>query len=446
MDPLAGYPADVGRELRRVLGAGPAQLLAAHGRGVPVPRGHRGEWSDGRQEIRPVVLDPLPNVVQAEEWQRLAAGVEQRHRALNAFLADAYRAAGRRRGDPDRSAEIVRAGVAARVGGRAQSRPRPRRRRAGLAGPARARRSPRPTWCAPRRGVDGGRPTTCRCRPGSGTRWPPATGSRAIGAGHFPPAGVLDCRRRRSAARRGARRRGPARRHGRSADRRPHARRRRRACSSTRLIADALDVPLVRRDRSVATAGRRARGGRRRAPRRPVDVLYRRFGDAGLGAYRTPAGQSLDVLLTEAVRAGRLGLANVPGNGIADDAATYAWVPAMIRLLPRRGAAAALGAHAGAGRPGAVGRRSATGCTSSCSRRSPATAAAGRCRARRARPRSSPAAGGGRRGAAPVRGPGTGRGLDRCPAASGDGLGAAAGVAARLQRGGARPCARCRPR
>ena len=29
---------------------------------------------------------------------------------------------------------------------------------------------------------------------------------------------------------------------------------------------------------------------------------------------------------------GRLGLANVPGNGLADDAATYAWVPAMIRF------------------------------------------------------------------------------------------------------------------
>ena len=51
-----------------------------------------------------------------------------------------------------------------------------------------------------------------------------------------------------------------------------------------------------------------------------------------LGAFRTPTGQSLDVLLTEAVRAGRLGLANVPGNELADDTATYAWVPAMIRF------------------------------------------------------------------------------------------------------------------
>jgi uncharacterized circularly permuted ATP-grasp superfamily protein len=64
----------------------------------------------------------------------------------------------------------------------------------------------------------------------------------------------------------------------------------------------------------------------------PVDVLYRRFGDTALGAYVTPTGQPLDALLSDAVRAGRLGLANVPGNGIADDAATFAWVPAMIRF------------------------------------------------------------------------------------------------------------------
>jgi uncharacterized circularly permuted ATP-grasp superfamily protein len=64
----------------------------------------------------------------------------------------------------------------------------------------------------------------------------------------------------------------------------------------------------------------------------PVDVLYRRFDDGLLGAFRTPTGQSLDVLLTEAVRAGRLGLANVPGNELADDAATYGWVPELIRF------------------------------------------------------------------------------------------------------------------
>src|SRR4051794_9016683 len=56
-------------------------------------------------------MDPVPRVLAGTEWAAVAAGVEQRHRALNAFLADAYRAAGRRRGDADRNPEVVRAGV-----------------------------------------------------------------------------------------------------------------------------------------------------------------------------------------------------------------------------------------------------------------------------------------------------------------------------------------------
>ena len=98
-----------------------------------------------------------------------------------------------------------------------------------------------------------------------------------------------------------------------------------------RQLAEALGVPLVR----AADLWPRMDGGLEAAlggDRVPVDVLYRRFDDGLLGAFRTPIGQSLDGLLTEAVRAGRLGLANVPGNGLADDVVTYAWVPAMIRF------------------------------------------------------------------------------------------------------------------
>jgi uncharacterized circularly permuted ATP-grasp superfamily protein len=68
-----------------------------------------------------------------------------------------------------------------------------------------------------------------------------------------------------------------------------------------------------------------------RGERVRVDVLYRRFDDTALSAYRVPVGRPLDSVLAEAVRAGRLGLANVPGNGVADDVTTYAFVPAMIR-------------------------------------------------------------------------------------------------------------------
>jgi uncharacterized circularly permuted ATP-grasp superfamily protein len=98
-----------------------------------------------------------------------------------------------------------------------------------------------------------------------------------------------------------------------------------------RLLADALGVPLAR----AADLWPRLGGGVEVSVggvRHPIDVLYRRFDDGMLGAFRTPIGQTLDMLLTEAVRSGRLGLANVPGNELADDTATYAWVPGMIRF------------------------------------------------------------------------------------------------------------------
>ncbi len=45
--------------------------------------------SDGNERLIP--FDILPRVLSVQEWQRLAAGLRQRVRALNAFLADVYR-------------------------------------------------------------------------------------------------------------------------------------------------------------------------------------------------------------------------------------------------------------------------------------------------------------------------------------------------------------------
>ncbi|MCB0972428.1 MAG: circularly permuted type 2 ATP-grasp protein, partial [Acidimicrobiales bacterium] len=39
---------------------------------------------------RPFPLDLVPRVLSADEWQRLEAGIRQRVRALEAFLADVY--------------------------------------------------------------------------------------------------------------------------------------------------------------------------------------------------------------------------------------------------------------------------------------------------------------------------------------------------------------------
>jgi carboxylate-amine ligase len=41
-------------------------------------------------EGKPITVDPVPRLIAAEEWERLRAGLLQRARALNAFVADAY--------------------------------------------------------------------------------------------------------------------------------------------------------------------------------------------------------------------------------------------------------------------------------------------------------------------------------------------------------------------
>ncbi|HEV2857745.1 MAG TPA: circularly permuted type 2 ATP-grasp protein [Solirubrobacterales bacterium] len=39
---------------------------------------------------QPITVDPVPRLIEADEWERLRAGVLQRARALNAFVIDAY--------------------------------------------------------------------------------------------------------------------------------------------------------------------------------------------------------------------------------------------------------------------------------------------------------------------------------------------------------------------
>jgi uncharacterized circularly permuted ATP-grasp superfamily protein len=63
-----------------------------------------------------------------------------------------------------------------------------------------------------------------------------------------------------------------------------------------------------------------------------VDVLYRRVDDAFLDPIAFRADSLLGVPgLMHAYRAGNVVLANAPGTGVADDKATYAYVPRIIR-------------------------------------------------------------------------------------------------------------------
>ena len=294
-------------------------------RGVSV-----GSWADGRQTVEPLPLDPVPRLVSAGEWATLAAGVEQRHRALNAFLAEAYRAAGRRRDDADRAPQVVRAGVLPEWAVAHSPARDPDAVGQGWPGQPRATvaaadvlRTTDGSWIvaedhlrvpaglgyalANREGLRAALPSLfAELRPVSPDDAVPLlrAGLEAAappGVGGTPRIAVLTS--------------------GESDN----------AWFEHRLLADALGAPLVR----ATDVWPRTDGGIEVAvggDRVPVDVFYRRFDDGLLGAFRTPIGTALASMLSDAVRAGRLGLANVPGNGLADDAATYAWVPAMIRF------------------------------------------------------------------------------------------------------------------
>jgi len=66
--------------------------------------------------------------------------------------------------------------------------------------------------------------------------------------------------------------------------------------------------------------------------RRQVDVVYRRIDDDFLDPAVFRADSALGVPgIVDVYRAGRVGLANAIGTGVADDKAIYAYVPALIR-------------------------------------------------------------------------------------------------------------------
>lgn len=328
---LRGGYAPLGPVVRTWGGTGLAgaatEVAAAHAaREVSV-----AAWADGRQTVRPFPLDPLPRVLPAADWTRIAAGVEQRHRALNAFLADAYRAAGRRRGDVDRDPQVVRAGVlpewaVAHSPGRDPDA-------VGQAWPGQARATVAAADVV--RTASGGWVVTAdHLRVPAGLGYALAARSTLGEAvpGLLAAAGPLvDPRAAVPLLRAGLATAAPPACTGEPRIAVLTAGESDNAWFEHRLLAAELDVPLVR----AGDLWPRADGGVEAAvggERVPVDVLYRRFDDGLLAAFRTPTGQSLDALLTEAVRAGRLGLANVPGNELADDVAGYAWVPEMIRF------------------------------------------------------------------------------------------------------------------
>ncbi|WP_164700361.1 circularly permuted type 2 ATP-grasp protein [Modestobacter sp. KNN46-3] len=291
-----------------------------------------GSYVDGRLQERSLPLCPVPRVVPAADWAHVARGAEQRHRALNAFLADVYRPAGRRRTDPDRHPEVVRAGivpawvVTASPGLRASA--------AGLAVPGQQRATVAALDL--RHGPRGWVAVSDHLRTPSGIGY--ALSDRASSRAALPElhataeaAGLADQGEAVPLLRAALAEVAPS------------------ACTGTpqlallsegprstswfehRQLAAAMGVPIATPDTLWPTRG----GGvavQVDGQRLQVDVLHLRLDEAGLAAHLTPSGAALDVLLGAAVRAGELALANVPGNGVADGEATYRYVPELIRF------------------------------------------------------------------------------------------------------------------
>ncbi|GAC1521198.1 MAG: circularly permuted type 2 ATP-grasp protein [Thermoleophilaceae bacterium] len=265
----------------------------------------------GHQRFR---VDPIPRLIAAEEWSRLAAGLAQRVRALNAFIADVY---GKR--------EIFAAGVV------------PERVLAGAGHLEPTMRDidvPHGIWATVAgldlvRGADGGfMVLEDNLRTPSGLAY--AEAARDVLEERLPLAaqapkltlrslydelaGAL-----RSAAPEGIDEPSIALLSDGSTN---------SAWFEHRTIAQRLHVPLV------ALADLLTRSGRLHARidgvLRPIDVLYRRTDEDRLS---TDAGgpTALAEVVLEPLRRGRLSCVNAFGAGIADDKLVHAYVEEMVR-------------------------------------------------------------------------------------------------------------------
>ena len=74
---------------REVLEAVAAEPARTHERSRNIVRERGIRFGKGESE-QDFVLDPIPRIIERAEWAELERGLEQRARALNALLADAY--------------------------------------------------------------------------------------------------------------------------------------------------------------------------------------------------------------------------------------------------------------------------------------------------------------------------------------------------------------------
>jgi len=311
----AGVPRPASRQMIALLdGLGPERLLqleSARDR-------HQTERDvtfvvDG--EIRPFPIDLVPRIIARSDWDRLQAGLRQRAQALEMFLADVY---GPRR--------AVQEGV---VPAEAIERAPGLRPRGALV--------PDGVVRAVVVGVDVVRDATGdwvvledNLRVPSGLAYA-MQARRLIGSvvpGMDPPAGTLEVTGAIEALGRALRDAAPeavgsvarvALLTSGPAD---------SAWWEHRELAERMGVDIVQPKDLIVLADGVYRQSVGRQIR--IDVVYRRFDEDLLDHVAGADGRPLGRRLLTAVARGQLTLANAPGNGVADDKAVYAYVPALI--------------------------------------------------------------------------------------------------------------------
>lgn len=272
----------------------------------------------GEPEPQVFPLDTVPRILPADQWSRISAGIEQRARALELFLRDVYG-----------PGEIIRAGVVPQT---ALDRA-PGYRRVGRSVPEGAVR-------APVSGVD-----LVSTGPGEwvvledNLRMPGALGMAvtlreqigealpefgARGEIHDPATGLEMLRDTlRAAAPEGVEDPAVA----------VVAAEDELGAHDLARAAVAVDAPLVTPDRLRCRDGRLWRldpDAAGAGEECPVDVLYVRMDEELLLSSSGADGAPLRDGLVEVLAAGGVALVNAPGNGVADDKATYALVPEII--------------------------------------------------------------------------------------------------------------------
>jgi len=271
---------------------------------------------DGELQEQPFPLDPVPRVLSAADWQGISAGLQQRTRALNAFLDDVYG-----------PAEIVRDGVIAASVIHNCPGFLPAARDLAPGGRPRASilgfdllHAPSGRWVVLEDNLRvpsglgyavSNRRTAAAALPMLHP-WPGLRSPETVGAAlHAALTQSAPPKCRRSTPQVAVLSDGPA----------------NSAWYEHRLLADAMGVPVVTPDDLRGDAD----GVTARIDGREVglDVLYRRLGDDEL--IDGPAvSEAANALLLAASREGTVAVVNTPGNGVADDKAMYAFVHTMI--------------------------------------------------------------------------------------------------------------------